>query len=1374
VEKTTITGPGGSGPSGHPAEDFPPFRLILDQVGACIFTKDPEGRYTYANRRVADLFACPLSEILGSTDEQFFDLSEYDSLRKNDLRVLRHGEQFEGEETHVVASTGETRITWSVKRPLRNADGTIIGLCGISTDVTGLKESEEQARISSVFYQALFETTRILHQPADLPPEEILLELSRTLFDLLSPSLIFLGQRPAGRTEVEVLTFLGPFQEWMDGVVLSSDAAHPGGRGPAGEALRTGLPQAWLLSDPRTPAVMKERGPAFGITGNLSVTSSRKGGETVLLSAFFPGKFLISSKMAELFQRIATEVSEFLDRKRDRAGAIRLEHACEAHRLVLKDLFSAKTEEEVCRILSVVVSRETEAMAVEVMISEGDRLVRCSLEGPLADIVRSLPDPPMTLPEEGSPVPLPARVWDARRMVIVKNPATDPRLPDLYRTPLFEEIGLAAGFPLSGRSPEDPLLGVVILLTHCSDAFDDPLVIDVVTDIVDTAAHALERLRTEKSLTRETSLYTALSAINNLVLRKPGEEELLLETIEILISLGGFIATGFYFPDDQKHLLELKIYKIMDDTGDFGRYPMTFSLDPSSPDATQSVAVRCFLTGTPAVINDLQSHYGEAGALKRLDDYRILSFRSTGIYPVVRNGNCTGVFAFVSAEKGFFTPDISSLLSETTRILSMALDGIDTEQKRQESEERLATLIETLPEAIFFKDGEGRWKAVNQAGLRLFGLEGTTGWVDKTDRELGDLQPDLAPLYAGCTLSDNAAWSAGGASNGIETLADPDGNSVILDTIKIPLFHSDGTRKGLVISSQDITERKRNEVRIEHLANHDPLTDLPNRRVFLDRIGQTLLRSGRSRVRFAIGILDLDGFKGVNDRLGHPAGDELLVQVAKRLEVLLRRTDTLARLGGDEFGLLLTDLEEGVAYEDLFTKIVESLLDPFAVDNGIKEEVSISGSLGLALCPPDHGDVTALIAHADLALYQVKDHGRNGWAVFESGMEESLLEQHRILTEFGGALRNGELRLYYQPQVNMKTGQVIGVEALVRWNHPERGVLLPADFIEVVEKSSLIDPLGLWILRTAMAQQEEWDRQGLDLRVSVNIGARHFLSDGFIGTLTDVLSNHERSEHLVIKIEVTETEALADLVKARQVVECCHVLGVPVSLDDFGTGQASLTSLQQLDVKEVKIDLGFIRRMMDSPKDLAIVSSLATAARMMLIDVVAEGVETEEHGALLLRMGCRIAQGYAIARPMVSERIPAWVREWRPFESWIQPSSGEKAGSQDDTLLMVGQAMKVFMKGLLSGLDIPGAIKEEWTDPNKCILCRWIEHAGRSWYGGTPEFDSLAGGHAAFHVQVCEALLARDRKDTEALERLKSEFTESSLALQEALQKLSN
>ncbi len=474
---------------------------------------------------------------------------------------------------------------------------------------------------------------------------------------------------------------------------------------------------------------------------------------------------------------------------------------------------------------------------------------------------------------------------------------------------------------------------------------------------------------------------------------------------------------------------------------------------------------------------------------------------------------------------------------------------------------------------------------------------------------------------------------------------------IYCEWLEIAILKKEGQPVRYIGIFSDITKRKEDEERIVHLAFHDPLTGLSNRRTFKKKIEEEISRLEREPEHsFSVGILDLDGFKEVNDRLGHPAGDDLLVQVSRRLEETLRNTDVLARLGGDEFGLLF--LKTGHE-EIIFDRIIKALSTPFDVGG---ERVTISGSMGMTFCPPDRAEADLLLSHADLALYRVKNRGRNGWVPFHQEMEKGLAIRHRIRVELEQALANRELLLNFQPQVNMTTGQVIGVEALVRWAHPVRGLLFPDSFIKVAEEGDLVAPLGRFVLKEALVHQDRWRRLGIELRVSVNIGAWHFLSEAFLTDLETAVALHCRAGlcPVTLELEVTETEALRDLSQAQRIVEKCRELGIVVSLDDFGTGQASLTSLQKLAIGEIKIDQGFIGKARYSAKDKAIVSSLIVAGHMMGIAVVAEGVETEEDGLLLIGMGCEIAQGYAIARPMPSEVIPEWIANWTPFESWIR------------------------------------------------------------------------------------------------------------------------
>ncbi len=592
---------------------------------------------------------------------------------------------------------------------------------------------------------------------------------------------------------------------------------------------------------------------------------------------------------------------------------------------------------------------------------------------------------------------------------------------------------------------------------------------------------------------------------------------------------------------------------------------------------------------------------------------------------------------------------------ETTRVTLKNPDGspiglvvtaydLTERMSYEEAMELYRRIFESAREGIMIADSDRRIFDVNPAFSRVTGYS--------REETLGE---DPGFLHSGHQSEEfyRTMWTE------IETRGYWEGEiwnrkksgEIYCEWLEIAILQKEGQPSRYIGIFSDITKRKEDEERIVHLAFHDALTGLSNRRTFKKKIEEEISRLDRDPEHsFAVGILDLDGFKEVNDRLGHPAGDKLLVLVSRRLEEIIRQTDVLARLGGDEFGLLFVKIGHE---EIIFDRITKALSTPFDLGG---ERVTISGSMGMTFCPPDRTDADLLLSHADLALYRVKNKGRNGWAPFHQEMEEGLEKRHRIRVELDHALANGELLLHFQPQVNMTTGQVIGVEALVRWAHPDRGLLFPDAFIEVAEKSDLIAPLGRFVIEEALDQQKRWRSQGIELRVSANIGARHFLSDTFISDLETAIAIHCRDGlcPITLELEVTETEALRDLSRAQKIVEKCREIGIVVSLDDFGTGQASLTSLQKLSVEEIKIDQGFVGKVRCSDKDKAIVSSLIVVGHMMGIAVVAEGIETEEDGLLLIGMGCEIAQGYAIARPMPAENIPEWIANWTPYESWIR------------------------------------------------------------------------------------------------------------------------
>ncbi|MEX8499644.1 MASE3 domain-containing protein [Leptothrix ochracea] len=461
-----------------------------------------------------------------------------------------------------------------------------------------------------------------------------------------------------------------------------------------------------------------------------------------------------------------------------------------------------------------------------------------------------------------------------------------------------------------------------------------------------------------------------------------------------------------------------------------------------------------------------------------------------------------------------------------------------------------------------------------------------------------------------------------------------------------------GQTQQYVALFSDITPLKEHENKLEYIAHYDALTRLPNRVLLSDRLHQAMTQAMRRKNRLAVAFLDLDGFKTINDQHGHAVGDQVLVAMAARMRHALRDGDTLARLGGDEFVAVLLDLESFEASGPLLARLLDAASQPLKVDD---LDIRLSASLGVTFFPQNQDvDADQLLRQADQAMYQAKLAGKNRYHVFDAELAQSVRGHHESLERLRQALNANEFVLHYQPKVHMRTGQVIGAEALIRWEHPTRGLLFPAQFLSVIEGHALSIHLGEWVLHHALTQIEQWRASGLDLKVSVNVGARQLQQADFAERLRVILAAHPEVRHGQLQLEVLETSALDDITWTANVIESCRKLGVTFSLDDFGTGYSSLTYLKRLPVVELKIDQSFVRNMLEDPDDLAILNGVIGLANAFNRQVIAEGVENVESGTLLLKLGCELAQGYGIARPMPGPEMPAWCLAWRPDPAWTQ------------------------------------------------------------------------------------------------------------------------
>lgn len=441
----------------------------------------------------------------------------------------------------------------------------------------------------------------------------------------------------------------------------------------------------------------------------------------------------------------------------------------------------------------------------------------------------------------------------------------------------------------------------------------------------------------------------------------------------------------------------------------------------------------------------------------------------------------------------------------------------------------------------------------------------------------------------------------------------------------------------------DITALKTYQNQLEHIAHYDALTHLPNRVLLADRLQQAIAQSQRHASTLAVAYLDLDGFKAVNDQHGHNVGDELLVAVSRRMKAALRDCDTLARIGGDEFVAVLTDIGSAQGCDTVLRRLLSAANEVVGVA-GLR--LQVSASIGVTLYPADTSDADMLMRHADQAMYAAKQAGKNCIHVFDVAQDVQVQNQNEKLQQLRVALQQRQFVLYFQPKVNLRTGAIIGAEALVRWNHPVQGVLAPAAFLPALDNQPLAMELDQWVLENALEQCSQWRRQGLNIPISVNVGANQVQQEGFLDNLRSTLVRFADIQASDLELEILETSALQDLTGVAHILHACKDLGVGFAIDDFGTGYSSLTYLKHLPVSTLKIDQSFIRDMITQPADHALVEGVIAMSSAFKCRVIAEGVETAAHGDLLMRLGCDLAQGYGIARPMPADDVLSWAARW--------------------------------------------------------------------------------------------------------------------------------
>lgn len=555
-----------------------------------------------------------------------------------------------------------------------------------------------------------------------------------------------------------------------------------------------------------------------------------------------------------------------------------------------------------------------------------------------------------------------------------------------------------------------------------------------------------------------------------------------------------------------------------------------------------------------------------------------------------------------------------------------------TEQALRELNRDFVIFLENTTDFVYFKDGNSRFRFCSQTVANITGHSSWRDMIGKHDLEV--FPEEVAQIY----YEEELPVFLNGIPllNKIDPYYDAQGKKGWLSTNKWPVFDDENKVIGIFGMSRDITEHKKMEEEIRHMAHHDALTDLPNRPLFSDILALEMAQARRNRKKMALLFLDLDRFKDINDTLGHEVGDHLLKEVARRLRETIRESDTVARIGGDEFNILLADVIRVEDISDIAGKIISRFRTPFLISG---RDLYVTTSIGISIYPDDSVESEALLRYADMAMYHAKERGRNTYQFYNPAINIRSIERMRLENMLRRSIERHELVLHYQPQINILSKEMVRAEALVRWQHPERGLLPPHEFLPFADETGFITEIDDWALKTVCEQMRSWLNSGMaNMCITVNLSSRQFQRPGLAARIGAVLKETGIMPEC-LDIDITENTAMRNIETSAEQLRELRAMGVHISIDDFGTGYSSLKYLKKLPIEHLKIDKTFVEDITMDADDRAIISAVTSMARKMGIRTVAEGVETEEQLSFLRTTDCDEAQGYLIGRPLAAKEF---------------------------------------------------------------------------------------------------------------------------------------
>ncbi len=878
-------------------------------------------------------------------------------------------------------------------------------------------------------------------------------------------------------------------------------------------------------------------------------------------------------------------------------------------------------------------------------------------------------------------------------------------------------VGAAAALPLicNGRG-----VGVLLVTRREAGSLDRRIVSLLermsanISYALDNFEHEAARKSGERALRRLNRMFGALSATNEAILRAKTEPELFHLVCAAAVDGGKSLATAILLAEPGSTWL-----KPVAGTGAIVEQVnrTRFSIDPDNVYGT-GVCGKAFRTQMPCINPDILNSVQGRPWLQAGRESGVVACVAL---PLTKAGNSVGVLMFFISKSWASDEEIVALMARIAENVSVALDNFNRAAEKAYAEDQKERLTRMF--AALSATNEAIMRAKSRAQLFEMVCEAVTKGGKFTSTSINMINGDndfldmvavagpTAEITGSVKISINAAHPGGRGLSGTAFRSRQAciSNDYLADQ-RVSTFHdvmrSEGAKSGaafpllvrgeavgvmLFLSAENDTftpefaellqrladnvsfalenferadEKTRADARIEYLASHDSLTSLPNREIFNELLRQAIETAGRYGRRFAVLFIDLDRFKVINDSLGHEAGDMLLVEIADRLRNALRSSDVVARLGGDEFVVILEQAAENDDVEQISRHLLSVVGQPLQLRG---HECHTTASIGIAMYPSDGTDVQTLTKNADVAMYLAKEDGKNGFRFFTQGIKTQSIERLTLETALRHALDRNQFALHYQPKVDMATGQITGVEALLRWSHPELGILPPMQFIPLAEETGLIVPIGRWVLKEACAQNMAWQRRGLrPVSMAVNLSPRQFADQHLLVDVDEALAASGMSPAL-LQLEVTESMVMRNVARAVKVLNAIESRGIRLAIDDFGTGYSSMSLMKQFPIDTIKIDRSFVRDLPKDPEDQAIAQAIISMGKALGMTVIAEGVETTEQEAFLRNHACDEMQGFLFSKPVPPEQLARLLRSapvmvappLQPVATGVEGSAGQ-------------------------------------------------------------------------------------------------------------------